>query len=107
MQSSRGAVAPATAAPPIPPTAVPIRAPLPPPAIAPTAAPPAQDETLSPAEGLAVVFEDTLFGTEEYGRYAPLVKTLVPQDPVLTLHPDDAASPFRRIAASCCRGHRR
>lgn len=47
--------------------------------------------TAQPA-GLVVVFDETLFGTEELGRYAPLAREQAPAVPVLGLHPDDAAA---------------
>jgi NADH-quinone oxidoreductase subunit G len=42
--------------------------------------------------GLAVVFDEALFGSEEFGRYAPLPVTLAAKEPVVTFHPEDAAS---------------
>ncbi|MGE4537783.1 MAG: NADH-quinone oxidoreductase subunit NuoG [Desulfovibrio sp.] len=50
------------------------------------------EESFPASEGLAVVFADALFGTEELGRYAPLATKLAVTEPVLTLHPEDAAS---------------
>ncbi len=46
-------------------------------------------------EGLAVVFEDSLFGADELGRYAPLAASLADearQDDAVLLHADDAAA---------------
>ncbi|MEL7638696.1 MAG: NADH-quinone oxidoreductase subunit NuoG [Solidesulfovibrio sp.] len=45
-----------------------------------------------PITGLAVVFDETLFGTEEFGRYAPLARGQAPAGPTFGLHPDDAAA---------------
>lgn len=55
-------------------------------ATAPTAAPP-------PAgQGLAVVFVDTLFGTEELGRHAPLARAQAPAETPLLLAAAEAAA---------------
>jgi NADH-quinone oxidoreductase subunit G len=50
---------------------------------------------LAAENGLAVVYDDGLFATDELGRYAPLAKAQVQAQaqagsPVLLLHADDA-----------------
>lgn len=44
------------------------------------------------AAELVVVFEETLFGTEELGRYAPLARGQAAPEPIIGLHPDDATA---------------
>uniref|UniRef100_I2PZH0 NADH-quinone oxidoreductase, chain G n=1 Tax=Desulfovibrio sp. U5L TaxID=596152 RepID=I2PZH0_9BACT len=47
------------------------------------------------SQGLAVILDDALFGTEEFGRYAPLAVSLAGKadtDGAVLLHADDAAA---------------
>ncbi len=48
-----------------------------------------QDKPFAAQSGLAVVFTDALFGTEELGRYAPLAQSLA-EPAAVWLHPDEA-----------------
>ncbi len=62
------------------------------PAAAPTTAGTADVPPTPPITGLAVVYDETLFGTEEFGRYAPLARGQAPAGPTFGLHPDDAVA---------------
>jgi len=54
---------------------------------------PAPLATSAPGPGLAVVFDQALFGTDEAGRYAPLALAQAQAGPpALLLHADDAAA---------------